>query len=520
MKQNLLILILFVFLLPVTAQKKNENTDPRLVGLDSKLETLLAEWETPGFAVAIIDKKKVIYAKGFGYRDYENKIPVTPNTLFAIGSCTKAFTASLFGILKNENKLDFDESPRKYLPELKFYNHDMDNLITIRDLMCHRTGLPSHEWSWYAFPTDSKDSLMRRIEFQEPSSKVREKYQYNNLMFMLQGLIVEKITGLSWEENITEKIFKPLGMSHSNLSIASLVESDDAAFGYTLKNDSKIEKADYYHMKALSPAGSINSSVIEMANWLITWIYGGKFEGKEVLPSSYISEAISSQVIVSASLPSKEYPDQYFLNYGLGWGLSSYRGHYRVQHSGGIDGFSAHTCFFPTDSIGIVVLVNQDVSLVPTLVRNIIADKMLRLSQLDWTTNLKSQREKTVNSQKEAESQTFSNRKSGTVSSQKLSSYTGKYFNPGYGTIKIVSERDSLFAITPLFKYWLKHYHYDTFQPIWVSRNGIEISENVGLLYNFHSNDLGEIESICINMEETVAEIRFKRQYYSIKNVK
>ena len=520
MKKTLLILILFAFLLPVTAQKKKDNTDPRLVGLDSKLETLLAEWKTPGFAVAIVEKNKVIYAKGFGYRDCENKIPVTPNTLFAIGSCTKAFTASLLGLLMEEDKLNLDESPRKYLPELKFYNHEMDNLITIRDLMCHRTGLPSHDWSWYAFPTDSKDSLVRRIEFQEPSYKVREKYQYNNLMFVVQGLIVEKVTGLSWEENVIEKIFKPLGMAHSNLSIESLEESNDAAFGYTLKNDSKIEKVDYYHLKALSPAGSINSSVVEMANWLITWIYGGKFEGKVVIPSSYISEAISSQVVVSASLPSKENPDQYFLNYGLGWGLSSYRGHYRVQHSGGIDGFSAHTCFFPTDSIGIVVLVNQDVSLVPTLVRNIIAAKMLKLSQLDWNSNMKSQREKTVNSQKEAESKTISNRKSGTVPSQKLSSYTGKYFNPGYETIKIVVERDSLFAITPLFKYWLKHYHYDTFQPIRVSKNGIEISENDGLLYKFSTNDLGEIESICINMEETVADIIFKRPYESIKNIK
>jgi CubicO group peptidase (beta-lactamase class C family) len=277
---------------------------------------------------------------------------------------------------------------------------------------------------------------------------------------------------------------------------------------------------DYYHLKALSPAGSINSSVVEMANWLITWIYGGKFKGKEVIPSSYISEAISSQVVVSALLPSKDAPDQYFLNGGLGWGLSSYRGHYRAQHSGGIDGFSAHTCFFPTDSIGIVVLVNQDDSMVPTLVRNIIADKMLRLSNLDWSSNMKSQREKTMNSQKEAESKTISNRKSGTKPSQELFSYTGIYFNPGYGTIKIVAERDSLFAITPLLRYWLKHYHYDTFQPIRVTKNGIDISENVGLLFKFRTNDSGEIESIYINMEETVADIIFKRPYASIKNIK
>ena len=285
MKTIILILYLFLLIVPVTAQKKKDNTDPRLVGLDSKLETLLAEWKTPGFAVAIVEKNKVIYAKGFGYRDYENKIPVTPNTLFAIGSCSKAFTASLLGILMEEDKLNIDESPRFYLPELRFYNHDMDNLITIRDLMCHRTGLPRHDWSWYAFPSDSKDSLVRRIEFQQPSSRVREKYQYNNLMFVLQGLIVEKVTGSSWEENVVEKIFKPLGMNRSNLSIESLEKSDDRSFGYQHKNDSIIEKIDYYHFRSMSPCGSINSSVIDMSQWLITWIYRGKFEGKEVIPA-------------------------------------------------------------------------------------------------------------------------------------------------------------------------------------------------------------------------------------------
>ena len=213
---------------------------------------LLHDWKTPGFAVAIVEKDKVIYAKGFGYRDYENKIPVTPNSLFAIGSCTKAFTSSLLGLLVDQHQIDLNESPKKYLPELDFFNQDMNNSITIKDMMCHRTGLPRHDDSWFFFPTDSKDSFVRRIEFQEPSYSVREKYQYNNLMFMVQGPIVEKVTVLSWEDNIIENIFKPLGMSRSNLSIESLEESEDSAFGYTLKNDSIIEKIDYYHIRTMS----------------------------------------------------------------------------------------------------------------------------------------------------------------------------------------------------------------------------------------------------------------------------
>lgn len=520
MKKILLFLSLIVITIPVLSQKKNGSIDQRLVGLDAKFQTLLADWKTPGFAVAIVEKNKVIYAKGFGYRDYENKIPVTQNTLFAIGSCTKAFTSSLLGILKSENKVDFDKSPRTYLPELKFFNHEMDDLITIRDMMCHRTGLPRHDWSWYAFPTDSKDSLMRRIQFQEPSANVRGKYQYNNFMFMLQGLIVEKVTGLSWEENIEDRFFKPLGMSKSNLSIESLEKSDDAAFGYIVKNDSIIEKTDYYHIKALSPAGSINSSVNDMSKWLITWINGGKFEDKEVIPASYLSEAISSQTVAGSGLPSKATPDLFLDNYGFAWGLSSYRGHYRVQHNGNIDGFSALTCFFPSDSIGIIVLVNQDDSSVPSVVRNIAADKMLKLSTIDWNKNLKEEREKALKSQKETVSKALSNKKLNTVPSHNLIEFTGKYYNPGYGTILITAETDSLFAKTPISKYWLKHFHYDIFQPFWIAKTGIDSKENSELRFNFHTNDLGEIESLNIIFEPALKAIKFDCQSDSTKLVK
>ena len=126
---------------PAVAQKQKESKDQRFSVLDAKFQSLLADWKTPGFAVAIVEKNKIIYARGFGYRDYENKIPVTPGTLFAIGSCTKAFTSSLLGILRNENMIDLDKSPEIYLPELKFFNNDMDHMITIKDMMCHRTGL-------------------------------------------------------------------------------------------------------------------------------------------------------------------------------------------------------------------------------------------------------------------------------------------------------------------------------------------------------------------------------------------
>ena len=291
-------------------------------------------------------KTKWFYAKGFGYRDINNKLPVTTNTLFAIGSCTKAFTASLIGKLQQDGKLDLDKPVNNYLPELKFYNDAMNNTITLRDMMSHRTGLPRHDLSWYFFNSTSTDSLIMRIQYMEPTYGVRQKWQYNNFMFAAQGAVVAHLSGKSWEENIREKFFVPLGMTRSDLSIPELESAGDIATGYGLKKDTIIKKLDYYHINGMEPAGAINSNVTDMAKWVTAWINNGKYNGREIIPESYRNDAISSQSIITGALPNKEEPGIYFANYGFGWFLSSYNGHYRVEHGGNIDGFSASASFF------------------------------------------------------------------------------------------------------------------------------------------------------------------------------
>lgn len=257
MKKLPLLILLFLTLTLTFGQKKVSN-DP-YAGLDTELNKLLETWHVAGFAVAVVEKDKIVYSKGFGYRDYENKVPVTTNTLFAIGSSSKAFTSGLLGILKEEGKLNFEDSPIKHIPELRFKNAEMNDLITIRDIMTHRTGLPRHDISWYLFSTNSRDSLMQRIAYQEPFAKVREKWYYNNFMFLTQGVIAERITGKSWEENIDTHFFQPLEMKTSSTIINGLKTGTDASFGYQVKNDSIIKKMEYYDIAAMGPAGSINS---------------------------------------------------------------------------------------------------------------------------------------------------------------------------------------------------------------------------------------------------------------------
>lgn len=491
--------------------------DDRLKGLDQELEEVLKTWNAAGFAVAVVEKDQVIYTKGVGYRDYENKKPVTPNTLFAIGSCSKAFTSSLLGLLQKEDKLSLTDSPTKYIPELKFKEPVMNNMIQIKDLMCHRTGLPRHDYAWYLFTTDSRDTLIERIQYQEPFTGVREQWYYNNFMFLAQGVIAERITGKSWEENIESMLFEPLAMKRSNAVIDGLRNGDDVSFGYEYDEDDGIQKMDYYDIAAMGPAGSINSSVNEMANWVIAWINGGKFKGKEVLPESYVREAMSSQMVINGNLPNPERPGLHMANYGYGWFLSSYKGHYRVEHGGNIDGFSANTSFFPSDSIGIVVLVNQNGSSVTAVARNIIADRMLGVEKTDWNKDLREEVDEAQANQKKATESQVADQKKGTKPSHIIEDYAGLYSNPGYGKFTISVKGDSLFAEFPLMKFWLSHYHYDVFEVYEVEEDGIDNSEPSQLRVNFSTNNAGEIIGLNIQLEPSVDPIEFTRKPTTVK---
>ncbi len=506
--KKLLWIISLAMVLPVHAQKKKltKSADP-LSGVEKHLEQILKDRKAAGFAVAVVKKDSIIYARGFGYRDLENRLPVTPNTLFAIGSCTKAFTTSLLGLMKEEGRLDYDKPARDYLPGLKFYNDDLNRGVTVRDAIVHRTGLPRHDFSWYLFSTDSRDELMRRIEFMEPVAPLRQTWQYNNFMYLVQGMIAEKNYGKTWEELVRQKFFIPLNMKRSNTSVTALSGDNDAALGYTLKSDSIISGTDYYNINAMGPAGSINSSVLEMANWLKVWINKGRFNGREVLPESYIKEAISSQMVVSPGYPGAESPDLHVSNYGFGWAVSSYRGHYRVDHGGNIDGFSANTAFFPTDSIGIVVLTNQNGSALNNLVRNTLADRLLNLDPIDWN-------ERRNKSERKASSDVSGeeNQKKGTQPSHPLKDYEGLYTHKAYGTFEVKHRNDSLIAVFPVEKMWLRHYHYDVFQAVGYGKDGlVDTTEVSRVLVPFYMNEAGDIESVKLKFQPELEPLNFTR---------
>lgn len=496
------LLFLLIALMPVAAATAQKPSDPRLRGLDTFALRVLKDWGAPGVSIAVVEKNKVIFAGGFGYRDAERKLPVTPQTQFAIGSCTKAFTDLLLGMLAKEDKVDLDKPANGYLPELVFHNDYTTQHATIRDLMTHRTGVPRHDYSWYGAQA-SRSELLHRIRYLEPSAELRQTYQYNNFMYLALGMTTEKITGQSWENNIRERILKPLNMQHTTLSVAELKKTDDYALAYAT-NKKKSTVIPYRNLDAIAPAGAINSCASDMANWLITWINNGHFQGKEIIPASYRAEAMSLQIPSGSGLPSAKRPANFMSGYGLGWGIYGFQGHYLVEHGGGIDGFSSSTGFFPTDSIGIFVVSNQSE---PTnILRIFIAERMLGLKVRDLNGEMVTARDKRLQDPTPRENTDSARRVPGTQLSHSLADYAGKYEHKGYGIIRMFTERDTLWMDYntspehPVTDY-LEHYHYDVFR---MRSTKSEEPETDATKIRFLTGTNGKIEGLDIVIEPSL----------------
>ena len=326
-----------------------------MAGFDDVVPEAMKKFDVPGMAIAIVKGKQVIYAKGFGYRDVEKQLPVTTDTLFAIGSSSKAFTTFVLGTLVEEGKIEWDKPVRNYIPCFRLSNESMGERLTPRDLVTHRSGLPRHDLVWYNNYGASRQWLVERLAYLEPSADLREKFQYNNMMFLTAGYLSEVITGKTWEENVRQRILDPLGMTRTNFSVVDSQKDQDFALPYQ-KKDSKVQKMPFRTITNLGPAGSINSSVNEMSKWVIVHLNGGEFEGKKLANAATVQDMHLAHMTTGAT---PQIPDISPADYGMGWFTQIYRGHNLVEHGGNIDGFSANVVLLPQDvprlSVGVGV---------------------------------------------------------------------------------------------------------------------------------------------------------------------
>lgn len=433
----------------------------KLKGFDPIIEKILKDWNVPGCGIGIVVKDKLVYAKGYGYRNLENKLPVTPNTLFQIASNTKLFTATSIGFLVEEGKLDWDKPVKKYVPQIHFYNDELNANVTIRDMLSHRTGISRHDAIWYKSDF-TRQELFDKVKYLEPSIPLRQGSLYNNLMYAASGQIVEILSGKTWEAFVTEKIFTPLNMSHSMFAVEEMQKQTDFMKPYYEKRDTTIllPLPLYTQQQGIGPAGSIVSSINDLSNWLIAQMHGGKFNNKQVIPASVVKETMRP-AMASASVP-----DKYFENlnsiYGMGRSTSSYKGHYLTQHGGAIGGIYSNISFMPADSIGVIVFTNRMSSL-PYIIANVLYDKLLGLSETPWSDRALKDYLKSKETARESRKKPDTDRVLNTTPSHKLADYAGVYEDPAYGEFEIAFKKDTLYFTFNNTTLPLYHYHYDRF---------------------------------------------------------
>jgi CubicO group peptidase (beta-lactamase class C family) len=442
---------------------QNLQVERTMDGSENLIKKILKDWNVPGCGVGIIYKNKLIYAKGYGYRNLEKKLPVTPNTLFQIASNTKLFTATAIGFLVDEGKLEWDKPIKNYVPQIQFYNDVLNDQVTIRDMLSHRTGISRHDGIWYKSDFN-RQQLFDRLKYLEPSLPFRQGYLYNNLMYSAAGQIVKDLSGETWEDFVRKKIFDPLNMNHSLFIVEEMEKQPDFMHPYYEIRDTNLLASYpiYREQNGLAPAGGIISSINDLSHWVIAQLHQGVYQNQKVIPADIIRETMQPATIIASV------PDQYFekLNsiYGMGRISSSYKGHYLVEHGGAIGGIYSNISIMPADSLGIIVFTNgAHVGILPGIITNTLYDRILGLSETDWSGRALKNYLKNKLTEREARNKPDADKIPNTHPSHVLPDYAGYYENPAYGIMEI---KDSVNQLSFLFNHIhlpLNHYHYDRF---------------------------------------------------------
>ena len=447
--------------------------DP-LDGLDSYIEDTMKLWDVPGAAVAVVKDDKVVFAKGFGVRHVEDGGKVDADTLFAIGSNTKAFTATALGLLVQEGKIAWDDPVLKYLPDFQMHDPVVTRKITIRDLLCHRGGLRTFEGDLTTFGSIyDRAEAIRRIRFLEPAYDFRAGFGYSNSMFLVAGEIIPRVTGASWDEFIEQRFFGPLGMSRSNTTLRELEAATNVATPHGFDNG-KVVPIPHDSVDNMAPAGSINSSANDMARWLLLQTGNGSYGGQQIVDPAVIAETRKPHNLLQVDDRAKKLnPSTHFSAYGLGWGLSDYEGRLVVSHGGGLNGMISHVAFLPEEHLGVAVMTNFDTHALHRSVVNHVVDAYLGVDDRECETSYAPLVEQVRGRQERERRAREEARVQGTRPSRPAEDYAGAYASTVYGDAE-VSVEDGVLTIHPkahpAISGRLEHWQFDTFLCTWSDR--------------------------------------------------
>lgn len=449
---------------PATAQKAP------LQGFDAYITKAMQDWKVPALAIAVVKDDSIVLMKGYGTRTMGASQPVDEHTIFAIGSSSKAFTATLAAMLVDEGKMRWDDPVALHLSGFQLFDPYVSRELTIRDALSHRSGLARGDIMWYA--TDfNRDEILRRVRFLRPSWSARSRFGYQNIMYLAAGQSVARVSGKSWDDVLRERIFQPLGMSESNSSTRALAQLTNVATPHT-ETDDTLRIVPWHNIDNIAPAGSINSSVADMIKWVRLQLAQGKVNGKSIVSASALAETHAAQMVIPVSADSRQLnPYTHLSSYGMGWFLQDYRGRGLDQHGGNIDGMSAMVGLMPEEKIGLVVLTNANGSPLPSIAMYRVLDALLAQPARDWSAEYRKAFDKARAQSKEAEQKRLAQRAMGTKPSLALDKYAGVYADSMYGEARVKLDGGKLrLNYGTLFDGELEHWHYDTFRSTWGSR--------------------------------------------------
>jgi CubicO group peptidase (beta-lactamase class C family) len=457
--------------------------------VDAAARAALKAFEVPGVVVGIVSAGRVAYLEAHGVRELGKDDPLTPDSLFAIASCTKAFTTTALAMLVAEGKLLWDQPVRDVLETFRLADPSADRLVTLRDLVCHRTGLGSYDLLWYHAPWDQHEAI-RRIARLAPERQFRSSFQYQSTMVAAAGYAAAAAAKQPWQDFVQKRILDPLQMRRTFLTTAEAMKQPDLATPHRRHRHNVIKVENWYQMKEPDPAGSIASCASDLCKWTIFHLDGGTVERDGTKTSLVAREALAETHAPQNLIPlegtdGKLHPETLFMCYCMGWVRQDYHGRLLLSHAGTIDGFRTHITLMPREQLGIVLLNNLHGSDLNLALSNTLIDQMLDLPRRDWNAHVRAVAEERDKPDKEREKVRKEKRKNAPPSHE-LTAYEGEYIDPVFGTAKVTLQDGKLIWEWSTFKVPLEHYHYDIF----IGRDDILHDPVVGFALGFNGQVL------------------------------
>jgi len=463
-RKNLLLHALIWLALILFGSDANAQTKKQIEHLDSYFAKSLEQYHVPGMAIAIVNREGIVFSKAYGYADIEKKQRVDGQTLFAVASNTKAFTAAALARLVEQHLLSWEDKVADHLPYFRLYDPYVSENITIEDLLCHRSGLKtfSGDLIWYG-SDKSAEEVVRAAKYLKPSLPFRSGYGYSNIMYLAAGLIIEKVSGMKWSEFIRQEFLIPLQMDRTLTSVNDMDLLENVATPY-YRRDGELIPLDWVNWDNMMAAGGLISSAHDMAKWLRLNINKGTMESVTLFSESSFDNMTTAHIFKETSAFNRKYqPNMHFKAYGLGWSMRDQHGVKLIYHSGGYDGMISRIWFAPEKGIGMVILTNS-INHLPFILMEKSVDVLLAdlLDGTDYAAMFSEMDRQSEMELAQKWREIEVNRKKILNAHLPLADYEGIYHDKIYGDVKVWQEEGQLYFSmmhTEIFHAMLNHWN-------------------------------------------------------------